>query len=171
MTALTCTHCGNPVVLAPNNPLNDVMRYLRRLEVDGDCWIYTGATDPGGYGRAAGGRLVHRLIWAWATGQALTADIVIRHSCDRPPCCRPSHLLAGTQADNIRDMHERGRAAPVPGLRGDQLPQAKLTAADVIRLRIDHAAGATTSVLAERYSITAEQVRNIVKRKQWAWLA
>lgn len=35
---------------------------------------------------------------------------VVRHTCDNPWCVNPEHLVDGTQADNVQDMHERGRA-------------------------------------------------------------
>lgn len=38
--------------------------------------------------------------------------LVVRHTCDRPPCVNPAHLLVGTQADNLNDMWVRGRANP-----------------------------------------------------------
>lgn len=34
---------------------------------------------------------------------------VVRHTCDCRRCCNPSHLLLGTQADNVRDAVERRR--------------------------------------------------------------
>jgi hypothetical protein len=35
--------------------------------------------------------------------------MVLRHSCDNPPCVNPDHLVPGTCADNSRDMVERRR--------------------------------------------------------------
>jgi len=35
--------------------------------------------------------------------------MVIRHTCDRPQCCNPAHLLIGTVKDNSDDKMARGR--------------------------------------------------------------
>ena len=70
------------------------------------CWEYEGPRDKHGYGRAGGGKLVHRLVFEAIYGWL---PKVVRHRCDNPPCYRPDHLLPGTQADNLRDMADRGR--------------------------------------------------------------
>ncbi len=50
----------------------------------------------------------HRVAYAIANG-SIPDDLLVRHSCDNPPCCNPKHLIAGTQADNVQDMITRGR--------------------------------------------------------------
>lgn len=34
---------------------------------------------------------------------------VVRHACDNPRCIDPTHLVGGTQKENVADMHSRGR--------------------------------------------------------------
>lgn len=53
-------------------------------------------------------RQVHKVVWEVHFGP-VPKGLVVRHSCDNPPCCNPDHLLIGTQQDNVNDMIERGR--------------------------------------------------------------
>lgn len=82
------------------------------------CWPFRTAVERETYGtiRGEGGALSssigsHRAACAVANG-IKTADlggIVVRHSCDYPPCCNPAHLLPGSQQDNVADREGRGR--------------------------------------------------------------
>jgi len=75
---------------------------------DGDgCWLWLGGRTGYGYGiyrKLLAHRYAYRLLKGPIEG------FVIRHSCDNPICVRPSHLIAGTHADNARDRVARGRA-------------------------------------------------------------
>lgn len=54
---------------------------------------------------------IHRVAYVLHHGLSIE-DIrgkVIRHTCDNPRCINPLHLLAGTQADNMRDLAVRRR--------------------------------------------------------------
>jgi hypothetical protein len=57
------------------------------------------------------GRLLKgsRLSYAAFKGPIKEARLV-RHSCDNHECFNPEHLTLGTQADNMRDREDRGRA-------------------------------------------------------------
>ena len=81
------------------------------------CWPFTGRC-VNGYGRIDAEApvrrqlLAHRVAYALKHGLdpcSLPRSVVVRHACDNPSCCNPSHLVIGSQADNVRDMHERGR--------------------------------------------------------------
>ena len=54
---------------------------------------------------------VHRLAYQLFHGVALTPIVKVRHSYDNPPCYELSHLLTGSQADNVRDRVERDRSS------------------------------------------------------------
>lgn len=78
---------------------------------DDACWEWTGATDKDGYGvKTVKGKQyrVHRLAYAKATGED-PGNLMVRHSCDNPPCYRPSHLRLGTAQDNADDKVSRDR--------------------------------------------------------------
>lgn len=67
-----------------------------------------------GYGKwptrthASGSRKAHRVIWYEIYGP-IPARLVVRHTCDTPPCVNPEHLIVGTHKDNSADRRDRGR--------------------------------------------------------------
>jgi hypothetical protein len=78
-----------------------------------DCWCWTGRTIGYGYGQIyipsrRSNVLVHRLSYELFVGPILDGLFVL-HTCDNPPCVRPSHLFLGTNADNMRDAWKKGR--------------------------------------------------------------
>ena len=76
-----------------------------------ECWPWRGIIDSKGYGvftaeqRKYG---AHRIAYTLAKGP-IPEGLLVRHTCDNPPCCNPAHLLVGTQKDNIADCIARGR--------------------------------------------------------------
>lgn len=81
-----------------------------------DCWLWTGARLPTGYGvigqGGAGGRLLkaHRVALEVIACQAIPDGWVVMHTCDNPPCVNPAHLRSGTYSDNALDSVRKGRA-------------------------------------------------------------
>lgn len=83
-------------------------RLFRRLRWEGDCLVYDGARDPKGYGRiwsGVGMGAVHRTVYAETIGE-IPDGLMVRHSCNNPPCCNPEHLSTGTALDNARDYQD-----------------------------------------------------------------
>lgn len=74
------------------------------------CTEWEGTRDSAGYGITRTGGRAHRLAWITANESEIPIGMVVRHTCDNPPCVNPEHLILGTEADNVRDMIDRGRA-------------------------------------------------------------
>ena len=75
------------------------------------CWEWRGCRYPRGYGVAViGGKqqASHRWAWIFTHGRPIPKGMQINHRCDNTSCARPTHLYLGTQAENMRDRHERG---------------------------------------------------------------
>jgi hypothetical protein len=58
----------------------------------------------------------------------------ILHRCDVRGCVNPDHLWIGTQQENVADMIQKNRQRS-GGIYGEENGHAKLTEADVIRMR------------------------------------
>jgi hypothetical protein len=77
------------------------------------CWLWTGPKQGSGYGVASAGGTTcgpHRLMFVLAHGPIPDRKLLVRHTCDNPPCCNPAHLRSGTYAQNRADTVSRGRA-------------------------------------------------------------
>ena len=113
----------------PTTPMNQKERVRRATERDwsSGCWNWLLHKDRIGYGRlkvSMGNRhqfrftAAHRYAWELWIGP-IPDGMFVLHKCDNRGCCNPEHLFLGTQADNIRDMHRKGR-----GPRGYTRPKS-----------------------------------------------
>ncbi len=78
----------------------------------GGCWLWTCMVNNYGYGlMQCFGRhaLAHRLSWVIHYGP-IPDGLFVCHRCDVRHCVNPTHLYLGTNTDNMRDMHAKGRA-------------------------------------------------------------
>jgi hypothetical protein len=169
-------------------------RFWSRVDRSGDCWLWTGARHPFGYGMVVLGRrwYAHRLAWTLSNGP-IPAGMCVLHRCDNPPCVNPTHLFLGTFRDNTADMHAKGRGivgdqhpARTRGdylprgdkhparLRGDYLPRgeahvnAKLTADGVREIRrLLTEGGLSQKRIAERFGVTQSVIGRIAAGKSW----
>lgn len=183
---ITCLHCG--VVFTPNSrsryrdrppkycsrrcaarvnrhrPFAE--RFWEKVDRCGpdECWVWHGSTDRRGYGRVRGPNReplgAHRVSYEWAYGP-LPTDVVVCHRCDNPPCVNPAHLFAGSQAENMADMHAKGRARPPCGPR--QSP--RLTPDQVRAIRADP--DKSRARIGQRYGVSPGTVGNIRARRTW----
>lgn len=154
----------------PQLAAKDIKRFwskVRRVDDVLACWEWYGGIWLK-YGRLKirpSGRFIrsHRLAFYLITGE--WPDFVM-HACDNPPCCNPLHLRAGDCVQNNADRKAKGRS-----LMGERSPQAKLTSADVRKIRADLITnGGRLANLAREYGITREAVWAIKVRKNWKYL-
>lgn len=89
----------------------DPARFWKRAQKTDTCWLWTGAVAGFGYG-VCGSRgrraRAHRVAYTLEVGP-IPPGMQVLHRCDTPRCVRPDHLFLGTQLDNMRDMHAKGR--------------------------------------------------------------
>ena len=79
------------------------------------CLEYKGNNDHCGYGKIKiNGRQLgaHRVAYVEFVGD-VPPGMVVMHTCDNPCCINVSHLVLGTQKDNMVDSVNKGRH---PGL-------------------------------------------------------
>lgn len=152
-------------------------RFWQKVDLTGDCWIWTGVTNRQGYGqfwdpqrRTMG--LAHRFAYETYVGdlrhhrhQAGPVGQVVCHRCDNPSCVRPAHLFVGTQRDNVRDAVAKGRLNDRAGSRN---PRARLTPEDVAAIRA-YATGryGERSEIARRWGISTGYVSKILQGSAW----
>jgi hypothetical protein len=165
-------------------------QFWARVDFSGDCWLWTGCTNGGGYGVATdvdgAARLAHRVSFTLTTGES-PGQMLVCHSCDKNypvgdwtyrRCVRPEHLFLGTYLDNNRDMHAKGRAMPGPQryrlTAPDRMPigshhgRSKLTESAVIEIRRQYATGRVTqAALATQFGVSTRTIGGIVRGVEW----
>jgi hypothetical protein len=144
----------------PSNTVEDFERYYVP-EPNSGCWLWTGETGRGGYGR----------FWSnyerrWAHHVALKCDVpdghIVIHSCDTPCCVNPDHLRIGTHKDNQADAIKRGRHT-----WGKRHGAAKLTEDQVREIR---ASSGNQVEAAKKYGVTQALISAIRAGKTWKYL-
>lgn len=98
---------------------------------------------------------LHRVSY-WLHHGPISEGKVVRHKCDNGKCCNPSHLVIGTQADNMADKHRRG-----PGNRRERVLDAE--SVSLMRDLVD--AGCPPTALCRLVArITDQHVSSVARR-------
>lgn len=158
-----------------------ITRFWEKVDKTGDCWLWTAALfQQNGYGQAWDGErptTAHRVAYRITYGDPPPDKPFVLHRCDVRACVRPTHLFAGSQADNIHDMDTKGRRRTV-ARRGEANAGARLTSAQVHEIRELYAAGGakyrgvgrraiTHRTLAARFGVSHNSIGRIVKGLAW----
>jgi len=149
-------------------------RIIENILVNPDtgCWNWQKGCFDSGYGALSVTKdgverqvRAHRYAYEAFVGP-IPAGLCVCHRCDVKNCCNPEHLFLGTNADNSRDMTEKGRQA-----FGNRVGSAKLNEKQVIEMRRLYAAGGVSQrMLADRFAMSPSAVSYIVgNRKLRYW--
>lgn len=145
-------------------------RFWSKVDKSGDCWLWTGATYPNGYGAFRFGRIqttASRVSFQITFGE-IPAGYVICHKCDNPPCVRPDHLFAGTQLENMQDRIQKGRINNgVRNQGGERNNNAKLSWPVVDSIRELHRQGLPQAEIARMLDVSRLNIWNVVHDKSW----
>lgn len=161
-------------------PIDLVTTFWDKVDVRGpdECWHWKAFCTPQGYGLAwdpkrkqmvnahrVAYELTHGALPEKPAGLLGANGVIVRHSCDNPPCVNPAHLLSGSQQDNMDDKVARGR---LPNVRGESNPKAKLTAAEIAAIRAGYTGKyGEKMAIARAYGISSGHVSKIIARDVW----
>ena len=146
-------------------------RFLKKIEVTPNCWLWKTGKFKGGYGQYwSDGRGIsaHRYSWICAFGQ-IPKGLSVLHKCDNPRCVNPNHLFLGTTKDNSIDMVSKNRAAT-----GERNGNSKINWEIANQIRNEYRpgkafvkSGKSIAGLALKYGLGTSAVHSIVKNKTW----
>ena len=167
--------------------MSDEDRFWPKVDMSGECWLWTAAKDHNGYGKfSVGGQRdeygnrrnsmvsAHRFAYELVNGPIPKQDshhgLCVLHKCDTPSCVRPAHLFLGTNAENVKDMDRKGRRV-TKAAKGSAHVNAILTETQVINIYERYAAGGITQKkLACEYKVSLSTINSIINGRLWSHL-
>ena len=147
----------------PTGIKRDFWDYVRKTR---GCWYWTGARASNGYGnvrRNGRNTTAHRFAYEEQHGPVPEGQELL-HWCDNKLCVRvhPDHVQPGTHMANVRDCVSKGRHA-----NGERHGNAKLSEADVERVREAYLSGTRQRDLAAVWGVNQSAISKIVSGKLW----
>ncbi len=131
----------------------------------GNCWLWTGPVGKHGYApfQVNGVQcLAHWYAYERANG-ARSGHVM--HLCDNRRCVRAEHLAIGTNADNVADKVEKGRA-PRGNEHGYSIGK-DMTVAAVKMMRLMYEDGVSAPQIARMTGRHYKTVLRALKHQRW----
>lgn len=150
-------------------------RFWSKVQKGDECWEWQASGDRWGYGQIKHQgvmRLAHRVSWEMHHG-AIPEGMQVCHRCDNRKCVRPDHLFLGTQRENVKDMHAKGRQGVSQGQRLSKANEkrrmegVKLTVESVRGIRADKARGDTVAAISEKYGVNHMTIWKVTTGRTW----
>lgn len=129
-----------------------------------ECWPWLGykPNKYGGFLFKDKCYLAHRVAY-WLHYKEDPKDKDVCHDCDNPLCCNPHHLWPGTEADNSKDMVNKGRQPRGSGHGRSQLDEQQVRG--IIHLLQD--TDLTFREIGDIYSVSLWIVASIRSGETW----
>lgn len=152
----------------PSELLSVTQEFWSHVQISLDehsCWPWQGALFKTGYGafRFRGKTYrAHRVAYFIIHGK--DPDNAL-HRCDNRCCVRPTHILSGTQQENLIDARQKGRLNPA---RGHRSGRATLNEQQVAEIRQRLAIGQSHRAIAVDMGVGRGQVWSIKALNSYA---
>jgi hypothetical protein len=181
-----CSTCGKIRIIAASNLKDASCMQCARLEKYGSleerllknsipepnsgCWLWLGGLQHydkqasyGGLSFQGKSIAAHRASFE-VFKHPVPAGKEVCHSCDNPFCINPEHLFVGTHLENMQDRDKKKRRTAV---KGEKNNLAKLTAEQVLEIRVLLEKGIPQQKIAEQFNIVQTAVSLIKNRHNW----
>jgi hypothetical protein len=108
-------------------------------------------------------RQAHMVAWILTFGEPPIGSCGL-HRCDNTWCVRPDHIFIGTQAENVADMHKKGRQNNAVGSNSGQ---SKLIESQVSEIKKMLADGIYERIIAAKFNVARVTINHIHTGRTW----
>lgn len=145
-------------------------RFWAKVDKTGECWLWTGAKSPQGYGHMAVNRkstTASRISLEIHLGRPIADGMYVAHTpiiCHNPLCVNPVHLREATPSENGMDKHLDNTI-----LTGKNVFVSNriFTEEQIKTIRADIR---PQTIIAKEYNVCRTRISNIKTGKTYAWV-
>lgn len=143
-----------------------------------DCWHWSVATDPNGYGVFNPGKpetlsvKAHRKSYELSKGN-IPDGVQVQHLCNNPTCCNPNHLTLGNQFENIQyaikhnGWDQSGENNNASKLTEDQVRNIHKLFKELLKLHPEWKHWQIISPIAQKFGISIYHANEIISGNYW----